>query len=115
MSRGYSVEQWAAWIDEQRASGVSIAAFCESIGVSQNAFYVRRRQLAEQPHRSEAEQPHPSNTAGFVSLRLAGSDPVAQDRALVEIELPGRIVVRVNNRQIVGDIVSVILEHGEQR
>jgi len=38
--RRHSAEQWSAWIDEQRDSGQTIAAFCGSIGVSENSFYV---------------------------------------------------------------------------
>ncbi len=48
MSRTYSARQWAEWIEQQKKSGLSVAAFCERIGVSQNAFYWRRRKLAEQ-------------------------------------------------------------------
>ncbi len=40
--RRYSAEQWSAWIDEQRDSGLTIAAFCGVIGVSENSFYVWR-------------------------------------------------------------------------
>lgn len=111
MGRGYSVEQWERWIDEQQASGVSITAFCESIGVSQNAFYVRRRQLAQQPHRA---------AAGFVSLTLAPTDNAAENRAaevraVIEVELPGGAVVRVNEAHVVRDVVAALLEYGVQR
>ena len=30
----YSREQWAEWIEEQKSSGLTIAEFCQSIGVS---------------------------------------------------------------------------------
>lgn len=106
MGRGYSVEQWERWIDEQQTSGLSIAAFCESIGVSQNAFYVRRRQLAQQPHRA---------AAGFVSLTLAPTDNAAEDRAVIEVELPDGAYVRVNEAHVVRDVVAALLEFGVQR
>lgn len=138
MGRGYSVEQWAEWIEEQQASGLSIAAFCEWIGVSQNAFYVRRRQLLERGldrwqqstcSREATAEPkdvvptssqNAQSAAGFVSLRLVAGDAtgdgaVPHSRPVLEVELPGGSVVRVNDPQIAGDIVSVILEHGAPR
>ena len=45
MGRGYPAEQWAEWVAEQAASGPTVAAFCDSIGVSENSFYVWRRKL----------------------------------------------------------------------
>jgi hypothetical protein len=105
--------------------------FCDAIGVSQNAFYVRRRQLAEQGWLTEQRQPsQQSAAAGFVSLTLGASDSISDDcvsaargstgvsareAALVEIELPGGALVRVIDAQAVREVVSVILEHGAQR
>ena len=145
MSRGYSVEQWLAWIEEQRGSGLSVAAFCEWIGVSQNAFYVRRRQLfgparirarrvrqqhrpghqrqreqEPQQHHEQREQSGELSPAGFVLLKPASGETVERDsaatgRPVMEMELPGGVVVRVNDPHIVRDVVSVIVEHGAVR
>ena len=143
MSRGYSVEQWLAWIDEQRGSGLSVAAFCEWIGVSQNAFYVRRRQLfgpgrirarrvrqqhrpghqreqERQQHHEQRQQSGEWSRSGFVLLKPAAGETVVRDsaatgRPVMEVELPGGVVVRVNDPHIVRDVVSVIVEHGAVR
>ena len=101
MSRGYPVEQWVEWIEQQRASGLSVAAFCDSIGVSQNAFYVRRRQLAEQL----------SEVPSFVSLELSGNTA----SALVEIELPCGAIVRVSDPNAIHSVVTVLMEHGAEQ
>ena len=45
MGRGYSAEQWVDWISEHAGSGLMISAFCDSVGVSENSFYVWRRKL----------------------------------------------------------------------
>ena len=93
MSRGYSTEQWVSRIGQQRASGLSIAAFCESIGVSQNAFHVRRRQISE-----SREAPEP-----FVPLSITRS-------ARVEFDLPCGATVRVSDADAVRCVMSVLLD-----
>ena len=125
MSRGYSVEQWLEWIEEQHTSGVSIAAFCEWIGVSANAFYLRRRQLAEQLRsrqqsrgRNDAteQQGLGADTASFVSLKVVDSRAAHSPcPSVMDVELPGGTLIRVNDRQVAGQIVSVILEYGASR
>ena len=87
----YSREQWAEWIAEQKSSGLTIAEFCQSIGVSANSFYWRRRRLAEtsdaKPETTVAE----TLRSPFVAIDLAGTAPAA----LVEVDLPGGVIVRV--------------------
>ena len=34
----YSARQWSAWVDEQVESGLSVADFCEEVGVSTISF-----------------------------------------------------------------------------
>lgn len=41
----YSREQWLDWLLKQPESGLSIADFCDSVGVSANSFYVWKRKL----------------------------------------------------------------------
>ena len=61
MSRGYPVEQWVEWIEQQKTSGLTVAAFCESVGVSQNAFYWRCRRLTEQQTARSQSSGHKSD------------------------------------------------------
>jgi len=32
-------EQWLLWISDQQSSGMTIVAFCESVGIRENSFY----------------------------------------------------------------------------
>jgi transposase-like protein len=45
MVSGYGAEQWLDWTAEQAGSGLTIAAFCDSIEVSENSVYAWRRKL----------------------------------------------------------------------
>ncbi|MEQ9410174.1 MAG: transposase [Fuerstiella sp.] len=105
--RRYSSEQWAEWIQEQQKSGLSIAAFCDSIGVSANAFYWRRRQLAEN-YSAGVTSSAPSD---FVALRLRPDSA----GTLVEVDLPCGATVRVCDENAVGDVVAALLNHGAER
>ena len=100
MSRGYPVEQWVEWIEQQKTSGLTVAAFCDSVGVSQNAFYWRRRRLAEQQTSREA----------FVSLELSA----ASSAAPVEVELRCGAMVRVSDPSYARTILTALLDHGSQ-
>lgn len=46
MRRRYSAEEWRAWLEEQPRSGLTVADFCDEIGVSPNSFYLWRRKLS---------------------------------------------------------------------
>ena len=93
MSRGYPIEQWVGWIEEQKTSGLTVAAFCESIGVSQNAFYVRRRKLAKQMS---------ERRASFVSLEVSGA-------AAVSVDLPCGATVRVHDQNSIATVLSALV------
>jgi hypothetical protein len=109
MAKHYSAEQWAVWVGEQRDSELSVAEFCEWIGVSLNSFYRWRQKLAAEdrlPARdglareqqvSLEESQRLSSTKGlmfseprFVPLTVLASPAV-------EINLPCGAVVRVSN------------------
>lgn len=77
--RGYSDAQWRAWIAEQEASGLSIARFCDRIGISYTAFYRRRNQL----------QSVDTVVDPFVRVSVSASP--------LEIELPSGAVIRLPN------------------
>jgi hypothetical protein len=127
MGRGYSSEQWSAWIDEQRESGLSVAAFCDWIGVSQNAFYVRRRKL-EAIGSHHSDQAH---AARHVGIHVASSDAEARVSAvpsilssfvplsvtasqIIEVDLPCGATVRVpNDDASLRRVLSMLLEAGD--
>ena len=121
MARRYSAEQWAAWVEEQRESALSVRDFCDWIGVSQNAFYLWRRKLAARQMHATVTQSSGSKQSDvrslFVPLTVVGS-PV------IEVDLPCGAVVRVPNeesslRRVLGillDAESTVLRgSGEER
>ncbi len=109
MVRGYGAEQWADWIAEQARSGLTIAAFCDSIGVSENSFYVWRRKLGTGSTAFES-----GSSACLVELTVV--DPGAGSHAMsggVEIDLPCGAVVRVpGDAGLLGQVLGVLLEAG---
>jgi transposase-like protein len=110
MGRGYGAEQWADWIAEQARSGLTIASFCDSIGVSENSFYVWRRKLRTR------EDAFTAGTAAARLVELTVVDGVRGSRGasgVVEIDLPCGAVVRVpGNAGLLGQVLGVLLESG---
>lgn len=106
--RRYSAEQWSAWIDEQRDSGLTIAAFCGVIGVSENSFYVWRRKLRSGRSATSLSKASPSQS--FIPLSIVESGG-AGDR--IEVELPCGAVVRVpGDEPLIRQTLEVLLEFG---
>ena len=89
--RRFSADQWAAWIEAQPQSGMSIERFCGSIDVPQSSFHRWKKILRDRQRRgTEAESVPPA--ADFVQLVVPNAK--AQPQCL-EVSLPGRITVRV--------------------
>src|SRR5437773_12524500 len=77
-------EQWQQWIQEWRASGLSVRGFCLRHGLAQASFYGWRRKLERR-----AAQP-----ATFIPLHILADAGPAPGRAL-EVILAGGRSVRV--------------------
>lgn len=102
MSTHYSASQWRTWFDECQRSDLTVAKFCESIGVSVNTYYRWRQRLQADPVTL------PSASVDFVSVAL----PVGQ----VEIELPCGAVARVPNEAAsLRPLIGLLLELGVQQ
>ena len=76
--------QWRCWIDQWRASGLSVRAFCARRGLATPSFYHWRRVL----ERRAAEK------AAFVPVQVLAEAVPAQASAL-EVVLAGGWTVRV--------------------
>jgi len=75
--------QWQRRIDQWRASGLSVRAFCARHGLAQASFYAWRRVL----ERRTAEQP------AFVPVQVvADATPAGQASALEVVIADGRVV-----------------------
>lgn len=79
---------WRKVVAGQARSGVSIREWCARHGVSEPSFYFWRRELARR--REQHQDARPQIVPVEVALPMVGS------RGDLEIELPGRILVRVN-------------------
>ena len=104
----YSREQWAEWIEEQKSSGLTIAEFCQSIGVSTNSFYWRRCRLAETSDADPETAGAENHLSPFVAIDLDGTAPAA----IVELDLAGGVVVRVRDSDAVHAVITAVLDHG---
>lgn len=104
MGKHYSVEQWAAWVGEQRVSQLNVAEFCDWIGVSLNSFYRWRKKLAAESSRLSASKALMSSEPRFVPLTVLTSPAV-------EIDLPCGAVVRVpNDDRSLRRVLGILLE-----
>ncbi|WP_197441446.1 IS66 family insertion sequence element accessory protein TnpA [Thalassoglobus neptunius] len=96
---GYSRVQWVEWIEQQPGTGLSVAEFCDAVGVSTNSFYRWRAKLSQ-------AQVDSNVSAQFVPLTLVGSTSV-------EIEFPCGAVMRVPSENVVlRQVLEILLEAG---
>ena len=66
MRQRFTAEQWANWLEEFDRSDLSIKAFCQRLGVSENTFYQWRKKL---------DQPvEPSPAGPFVPIAVVADD-----------------------------------------
>lgn len=119
MRRRYSAEEWRAWLEEQRCSGLTVADFCDEIGVSPNSFYLWRRKLSAMPpsrNRSVASRSRSlscstessaADTPTFLPLRVVATRNV-------EIDLPCGAVIRIPPESgALAQVLAALLQAGE--
>ncbi|MCX5691670.1 MAG: hypothetical protein NTV94_18080 [Planctomycetota bacterium] len=71
---------WSTVLDDFARSRLGVRDFCARRGISVNAFYLRRRQLAR------TSTPRPSAAGTFIEARIVPDGPAPQ----IIIELPSR-------------------------
>jgi hypothetical protein len=117
VGKHFSGEQWAAWVGEQRESELSVAEFCDWIGVSLNSFYRWRQKLATKgrpPARKEHEAQRLSGTKKAVSSGPELVPLTVLTSPVVEIDLPSGAVVRVpNDDRSLRRVPGILLEAGQ--
>ena len=101
----YSREQWLSWVVDQRSSGLTIGAFCESIGIRENSFYRwRARLLAEGELLEELPATAVRQASAFVPLTV-----VASERT--EIDLPCGATIRLpSDEGAIRCVLNVLLD-----
>ena len=117
MGKHYSADHWAAWVGEQRESELSVAEFCDWIGVSPNSFYRWRQKLAAKG-RPPAKKGHgPLRQSAMKRSMSLGSELVpltVLTSPVVEIDLPCGAVVRVpDNDRSLRRVLGILLETGQ--
>jgi transposase-like protein len=88
-TRRVNRDKWRQIIDDQQASGRTVAAFCRDRQVGQASFFAWRRRLSSR----QASPPPPRfvevTRPGFVLGRPMAAEAVA-DAAAIEVHLSGR-------------------------
>lgn len=100
---------WRGVIRDQRASGLSISAFCRQRGIPAWSFYNWRRKLAERDH-DRADEPKETG-AKFVPIEIPA--PSAQTRSSCEVVLPNgcRIIAPIQcDARWLGEILGALQE-----
>jgi hypothetical protein len=123
MAKRYSAEQWAVWVCEQRDSELSVAEFCEWIGVSLNSFYRWRQKVAAEDRLSttdglarerqvaSGDTRRPLATKGLMSSEPRFVPLTVLTSPAVEISLPCGAVVRVpNDDRSLRRVLGILLE-----
>ena len=107
--RRHAAEHWQAWFEEFEQSGLTVEQFCRSVGTSPNTFYLWRKKLGLGSVRSKSAS---RRLSSLTSLGLVPVTPIASPlENHVEIELPGRAKVRVeNDRASLRPILQVLFE-----
>jgi transposase-like protein len=101
---------WSEVIRDQKASGLSISAFCRQRGVSTASFYNWRRKLAEH-EQQRSDESSETTAAKFVPIEI--SAPPAVARAGCEVVLPDgcRIIVPTQcDADWLGEILAALQE-----
>ncbi len=116
MGKHHSSEQWAAWVCEQRDSELSVAEFCDWIGVSPNSFYRWRQKLAATDRPAAGTERAAQSLSTMKRSMSAGPELVpltVLTSPVVEIDLPCGAVVRVpNDDRSLSRVLRILLEAG---
>jgi transposase-like protein len=119
MRRRYSAEEWRAWFQEQPQSGLTVADFCDEIGVSPNSFYLWRRKLSAMPQSRSRSVPSRSRSVSCSTESPAADTPTFLPLQVVatgnvEIELPCGAVIRIPPESgALPQILAALLQAGE--
>lgn len=105
MAKRYTEQQWRDWFEEFERSGLTVAKFCESIGVCVVTFYRWRRKLKWAVSKGSARGKMIVASGPFISVSCPS--PV------IEFEFPGRAIVRVpNDAESIRPLVKVLVDAG---
>ena len=61
---------WRKHVEAQRASGLSMRAYCQGEGLSESCFYWWNREIAKRDRETRASRPNKPATARFAEIRV---------------------------------------------
>jgi len=111
-----SADQWAKLIEAQSTSGLSIAAFCQTHGLSANSFYRWRRRLADSAAPRSGQPPFVrlrTSTGGGVSARGSTAADMS-DHASVVVRFIDGVELRVEGERL-GDVLMLLRDGSDDR
>jgi hypothetical protein len=109
---GKKERTWRRHIEEQRASGLTIRAFCSEHSLHEASFYFWRQEIARRDHEvaSSASTSVAPPTPAFVPVAVIDS-PAGRDETPIDIRLPEGHRVRVRSgcdRDLLADVLSIL-------
>jgi hypothetical protein len=106
--------KWREIVLRQRASGLSIAAFCRENAVPASSFFAWKRRLSGGGPREEDRNPtgpNPMAAPPFVEAKLVTAGPALAGAGAIEVRLRGGRRVRVRrgfDREALAQVVAVL-------
>ena len=100
--------KWLDLLRRQRASGLSVAAFCRRDGVAASSFFAWKRKLGSSLGSSLGS---PLALPAFIEATVADSPLAAPPAGLIEVRLRGRRRLRVGrgfDRVLLADLVAAL-------
>ena len=96
-----SRQRWRELVNEHRASGLSVDAFCKQQGLATSTFFNWARRFKSEPTSAAAQA---SADAAFVELEAPPASPITKADASatsatspIELVLPNGLVLRVGH------------------
>ncbi len=87
----YRMAEFADVLNQRKASGLSVRAFCNDMGMSQNTYYYRLRKLREQvcpePILQEFQLESPENPMSNIQIQYHGAVIETADEAALKTVL----------------------------
>jgi hypothetical protein len=96
------VAYWRELIERRRHSGLSVARYCAEVGVSSASFYLWQRKLRDSAAPVHEAQANRRPASRLVPVHIVpdatvghGSSAIRGAADLLEVELPGKIYLRI--------------------
>lgn len=95
---------WQSLIQQQPHSGLTVAEFCDSHGVSTASFYQWRRKLAPQP---------PAERPAFLPVRVS-EDPAAASPIRIRFDCGTVAEIPADDQRSLAAVIDKLLANAEQ-